>query len=182
MTMSEPADPFRIFGVRPALRADDTELERRFHALSRELHPDRAAGQDRALVLDRAAAMNAAYRAVRDLPSRAKTWLELHGVRLEDVRGAVPGPIAMRGFEIQEAAEEAAGGDASAASRLTVLAADVRADRASALARLSSAADTEPDAVGGATDPFVLRIASVVSELNYLARQAAQIAALSEDS
>lgn len=180
--MSESADPFRVFGVRPTLRADDAELERRFFALSRELHPDRASDQDRALVLDRSAAMNAAYRAIKDLPSRAKAWLEAHGTRLENVRGAAPSALALRGFEIQEAAEEARSGDPSASSRLAALAADVLSDRTAALARLAAAAETEPDVVGGPSDPFVARVAAVVSELNYLARQAAQIAALSEDS
>jgi molecular chaperone HscB len=177
--MTDSENPFAVFGAPPRLAADDAALERRFYARSLELHPDRVGREGRDAALARAAALNDAYRAIKDLPSRAKAWLETRGVALESERGVVPGAAAMRGFEIQEAAEEAAGGAVEARARLAELAQEVARDRADVAARLKALAAEEPAEPDAA---FVARVRAVVVEMNYLARQAAQLAAATEDA
>jgi molecular chaperone HscB len=176
------ADAFHTLGVPPRLKQDEADLERRYFALSREVHPDRAADADRDAALARAADVNAAYRAVKDPLARAKTWLERRGVRLETARAAAPTAVAMRGFDLQEAAEAMVRGEAAAADAVRSLAADAAKDRRAALARLAAAADEEPLATGDGSDPFVARITALVTELNYLNRQVAQAAAALEDA
>lgn len=175
-------DPFAAIGVPSRLKQDDADLERRFYARSRELHPDRADGADRAAVEAEAAALNDAYRAIKDLPSRARAWLALRGASLDAARGGGPSALALRGFEVQEAAEAARGGDAAARARLEELASEVDRDRTDAARRLAALADSEPAGPLGPTDPFTARVLGVVVESNYLARQTAQIAEVLEDA
>ncbi|HYC78876.1 MAG TPA: Fe-S protein assembly co-chaperone HscB, partial [Planctomycetota bacterium] len=121
MTATGAHDPFLALGVPPRLDLDEAELERRVLDLQRRHHPDRVPPEEREAAEARAADVNAAYRALRSPLARAKAWLELRGVRLDAFRGGPPGPLAMRGFEIQEAAEELRAGDEKASETLRAL-------------------------------------------------------------
>jgi molecular chaperone HscB len=119
------ADLFRILGVPRRLHLDPVDLEARWHALSRAVHPDRfqtGTAEERRLSLEASAAVNRAYRMLRDPVSRGRYWLELHGVRLGDAGPQVPPALAAEVFEVQEtlqALREAAAG-ASAGLRADV--------------------------------------------------------------
>jgi Fe-S protein assembly co-chaperone HscB len=180
--MTSATDAFAALGAPPRLKQDGADLERRYFALSRELHPDRAADVDREAALARSAELNAAYGAVKDPLTRAKTWLALRGVRLETARSSTPSALAMRGFEVQEAAEALRAGDAEAADTLRILAADVARDRRAAEAALAAAAEEEPADASDPAHPFVRRVVRLVTELNYLGRQEAQAAAALEET
>lgn len=72
-------DPFATLGLPATMDLDAATLEARYLALSLETHPDRHAGADAAAqieVLARAAALNDAYRLLRDPWSRARVLCE----------------------------------------------------------------------------------------------------------
>jgi molecular chaperone HscB len=69
------------------------------------VHPDRyqtAASHERELSLGASAAVNRAYRLLRDPVARGRYWLELHGAALADDSKTVPPEIAAEVFETQE--------------------------------------------------------------------------------
>jgi molecular chaperone HscB len=103
------ADLFAVLGLPRRLALDVDDLERRWHAASRDVHPDRyqtASDRDRELSLAASAAVNRAYRTLRDPVARGRYWLELNGARLADDRAGVPPAIAAQVFETQEKLEE----------------------------------------------------------------------------
>ena len=74
---------FRLFGLEPRWNPDLQDLERRFYALSRSLHPDvyaRGSPQERRAALDASARLNDAYRILKDPTRRAEYLLAQHGV------------------------------------------------------------------------------------------------------
>lgn len=114
-------DHFAILGLERGLSLDAADLERRFHAASRAVHPDRHQTDDaraQQLSVTAAAAVNRAYRTLRDPMARGKYWLELHGVRL-NADNRVPPSLAALVFETQEQLEglRDAGANATAAQR-----------------------------------------------------------------
>jgi molecular chaperone HscB len=132
-------DLFAVLGLPRRLVVDAAELERRYHAASRAVHPDRfqtAGERERELSLAASAAVNRAYRTLRDPVARGRYWLELHGARLGDAGAAVPAAIAGEVFETQEKLEalRAAGATAPGAIRDEVTACrDTLAARLAAL-------------------------------------------------
>jgi molecular chaperone HscB len=103
------ADLFAVLGLPRRLALDVADLERRWHAASRDVHPDRyqtAGDRERELSLAASAAVNRAYRTLRDPVARGRYWLELHGARLAEDRAGVPPAIAAQVFETQEKLEE----------------------------------------------------------------------------
>jgi molecular chaperone HscB len=111
--LSPDTDLFRVLGLPRNLVVDGSDLERRWHDASRLVHPDRhqaASPQAGALAVTLSAAVNRAYRTLRDPLARARYWLELHGTRLGDDNNRVPPALAALVFETQEKLEELAGG------------------------------------------------------------------------
>jgi len=103
------ADLFAIVDLPRRLAVDPAELERRYLADSRAVHPDRHQTSDdrqRELSLAASAAVNRAYRTLRDPVARGRYWLELHGTTLGDEGARVPAAIASDVFETQEKLEE----------------------------------------------------------------------------
>lgn len=110
-------DHFQVLGLERGLNPDAGDLERRYHAASRRIHPDRhqtADARAQQLSVAASATVNRAYRTLRDPVTRAKYWLELHGVRLND-DNRVPPSLAALVFDTQEQLEELrhAGADGS---------------------------------------------------------------------
>jgi len=102
-------DLFAVLGLPRQLVGDAADVERRYHARSRVVHPDRhqtATPRERDLSLAASAAVNRAYRTLRDPVARGRYWLELHGTRLADEGPRVPPAIAAEVFETQEKLEE----------------------------------------------------------------------------
>lgn len=98
-------DHFTVLGVPRRLDLDPADLERRYHAAARLVHPDRhhAAGPAaQARSVAASAALNQAYRTLRDPVGRGRYWLELHGDALSADNNRVPPELAALVFEVQE--------------------------------------------------------------------------------
>lgn len=179
------ADAFAILGLPRRLALESGALEERFHALSRHLHPDRfhGAGElDRARSLSAAAALNRAYRSLRDAPARARYWLELGGAGLGEEQKTVPAELAEEAFEVHEIIEEAqdaklSGDRASARGRLKALRSDLTERLAAQAAALDAlfvgAGDAGPEDAALRT-----RLQQALSRYNYANRQVLNIDAV----
>jgi molecular chaperone HscB len=102
------ADLFRTLALPRRLTIDPPDLERRYLEASRAVHPDRHQTADervRDLALRASAAVNRAYRTLRDPVERGRYWLELHGEALGRDNNQVPPALADLVFETQEALE-----------------------------------------------------------------------------
>lgn len=104
---------FDFFGLDHKLTLDTKELERRFYALSRQLHPDvffRRSPEERQFSLDATAILNDAYRALKDPVSRAEYLLKEHGFDIgEQKSNHVPPELLEEVFELNMALENASG-------------------------------------------------------------------------
>jgi len=124
--LAPTTDLFQVLGLPRRLTVDDRQLEARYHAAARAIHPDRfqtADAQTQAVSVATSALVNRAYRTLRDPVARGRYWLELHGRRLADRGGAVPPALVAEVFETQERLAELR---AATAPEREVLAAEVR--------------------------------------------------------
>jgi len=161
------ADHFAVLGVSRRLYLDLADLEARYHAAARLVHPDHhhAAGPaEQVRSLAASAALNQAYRTLRDPVARGRYWLELHGDALGADNNRVPPELAALVFEVQEQLAELRSGQGDAAA--------VAASRAALAERLAtSIADLERRYVERATahDPAALAdLKRRLSEIAYL--------------
>ena len=130
-------DFFEVLGVPRKFHLPTEELEQRYLALSKQLHPDRfaqASPRERLMAVQKTTELNDAYRVLRDRVKRATYILKREGLDVADERGAVKASPALLGamMELNEELSEAAGNEA----RARTLAARVEADRAQALERV----------------------------------------------
>ena len=105
----ERADYFQVMGIPQRLIVDVEALQKRYYELHRRLHPDRyQTGPQAARVasLRNTAAVNRAYRTLRDPIDRGLYWLMLHGESLGANNNRVPPELAELVFDIQEKLEE----------------------------------------------------------------------------
>jgi molecular chaperone HscB len=104
------SDHWTVLGLTRRLGLDRGDLERRFHALNRRLHPDYfrlRSPEEQAISLEASAAVNAAYRALRDPVSRVEYLLELEGLGLGTAGQAKPpADLFEEILELQEARME----------------------------------------------------------------------------
>src|SRR5438034_2152698 len=110
---------FELFGLPERFQFDAVLLDRAYHRLQGEVHPDRyaAAGEtEQRLALQSSARVNEAYQALKDPVARAQYLLSLHGVdALSETDTALALDFLERQLERREAAAEAAAaGDARA--------------------------------------------------------------------
>lgn len=106
-------DLFEVLGLPRRLTIARDVLEARYLEASRLVHPDRhqtADAHTRALSLTASAAVNQAYRTLRDPVARGRYWLELHGEVLGRDNNQVPRGLASLVFETQETLETFRGG------------------------------------------------------------------------
>ena len=109
-------DRFAVLGLPRRLTVDRDDLERRYLNASRAVHPDRhqtADDRTRTLSLAASAAVNQAYRTLRDPVTRGRYWLELHGLSLGKDNNRVPPALAELVFDTQEALEDFRSGGGS---------------------------------------------------------------------
>jgi molecular chaperone HscB len=102
------ADLFAVLGLPRALVVDAEDLARRYHEASRLVHPDRhqtAGDRERELSLAASAAVNRAYRTLRDPVARGRYWLALHGRDVAERDKKVPPALVAQVFETQETLE-----------------------------------------------------------------------------
>lgn len=96
---------YALFGLAPKLNFDLKDLERRFYALSRKLHPDMHP-LDQQQALDATAELNDAYRTLRDPIRRAEYLLRQNGFDIgEQGSKNVPPELLEEVFELNMALE-----------------------------------------------------------------------------
>jgi molecular chaperone HscB len=102
-------DSFAALALARKLVLDSSALERVYHDLSRQIHPDRFA-QGSARVRDASlrstALLTRSYRTLRDPITRGLYWLELQGEKLADNNNTVPPDLAELVFEVQDELSE----------------------------------------------------------------------------
>jgi molecular chaperone HscB len=99
------SDYFELLGVEPKLSLDAFDLEQRFYALSRKLHPDRfvrATAAEREQAVEASALLNDAYRTLRNPIARAEYLLKQQGFEAGDAPQAPP-ELLEEVFELNEA-------------------------------------------------------------------------------
>jgi len=162
---------FELFGLPERFRFDAALLDRAYHALQSEVHPDRFATADdakRRVALQSSARVNEAYRALKDPVIRAQYILSLHGVdALAETDTSLPLDFLEHQLERREAASEAY--EARDVAAVEALLAAVRAEYAEIEAHLEALLDTE-----AAWDAARMR----VRELKFLGKLAADIDAM----
>jgi molecular chaperone HscB len=169
------SDHWAVLGLERRLGLDRSDLERRFHRLNRRLHPDYfrlRSSEEQDVSLEASAAVNAAYRALRDPVGRVEYLLELEGMGLGSAGQAKPpADLFEEILELQEARMElqTAGGEAPALrARLEAARAELDSRRARAEAELT-ACFPEWDAGDDATRRRVLgRMRDILATRAYL--------------
>src|SRR5262245_56917837 len=103
--VTEDPSYFHAMGLPDHPAVDARELEARYYALSRRLHPDRHQTGDPeqlARSVRAAALVSQAYRTLRDVEARGRYWLRRLGDDLGRENNRVPAPLAAFVFEVQE--------------------------------------------------------------------------------
>jgi molecular chaperone HscB len=181
--MSEP-DYFELFGTPRRWHVALDDLERTFHAKSREVHPDRhaqSAPEQRVKNALASTTLNQAWRTLRaDIP-RAEYLLKLEGIQLTDERSGhkVPPAFLVEIMELREALMDArVAGDAAKVHELAV---DVRARREAVLGHLDAAfARYEQAGDEAARRPALLAAADALVEERYFRRFLDEVEAFEE--
>ena len=157
-------DHWAVLGLERRLQLDRADLERRFHELNRRFHPDYfrlRSAEEQAVSLENSAAVNTAYRTLRDPVGRVEYLLALEGMALGTAGQArPPAELFEEIMELQEARQELEAADPAAApelrGRLETARADLEARRArtepelaALFPRWDAAADAERRALLG---------------------------------
>jgi len=115
-------DFYEFFDVPRQLALDPKDLEKRFYALSRQLHPDlfsRKPAREQEYALEASAVLNDAYRALKDPITRALYLLKQEGFEIaEQGTKDVPPELLEEVFELNMALEELRSGDDEARAQL----------------------------------------------------------------
>ena len=129
-------DHFARLGLPAALDTDAAALDKAYFARQRQWHPDRFVGkpaEERARASVEAAALNDAYRTLKDPLARAVYLAELKGVKLPGDGKTIDDPELL--MEAMEAREELH--EAGSIAQVDALAAKVRDELQRALAGLA---------------------------------------------
>jgi molecular chaperone HscB len=177
-------DHFDVLGVRRAFHLSAEELESRFLALSKQLHPDRfakAGPRERMLALSRTTELNDAYRVLKNEIRRAEYLLKLEGLDIAEERpsstargdGRVQAEPAllMEMMELNEQLAEARADDDAA--RVRALAGEVAERRAEALRTVDAGFSAYESGERAALN----RIAQALISMRYHARFLEQVEA-----
>jgi molecular chaperone HscB len=147
--MNLQSNDFELFELPVAFTLDRPQLDERWKALQREVHPDRHAAADaqtQRQAMQWSVRINEAYQRLKDPLQRASYLCELHGAPIQaENNTAMPVAFLMQQMEWREALESAA-----SASEVEVLADDVAAVRRRMLAELQRLADEQRDWVATA--------------------------------
>lgn len=102
-------DYFQRLGLPRHLTLDLHDLERRFHDLSRKIHPDlfqRRSEEEKAISLQNSAVLNTAYRTLRDPILRVEYLISLEEGAVKDIPAKAPPDLLEEIMELQEILEE----------------------------------------------------------------------------
>ena len=101
------ADPFALLKIPPSFDLDLAQLEKTYLTESAANHPDRFADPiEQADAAERSAALNQAYRQLRDPESRARALLAAQG-GTKDQESALPPDLLMEMMEVREDLDDA---------------------------------------------------------------------------
>jgi molecular chaperone HscB len=104
------SDYFEFFEIPRDLALDTADLEKRFYALSRKLHPDlfsRKSAREQQYSLDASAVLNDAYRVLKEPVARAMYVLKQEGLDIgEQGTKEVPPELLEEVFELNMALED----------------------------------------------------------------------------
>ena len=129
-------DHFVRLGLPPSLELDSPSLDKAYFALQRQWHPDRFVGkpaEERARASSEAAALNDAYRTLKDPLSRALYLAGLKGIQLPGDGTTIDDPDLLT--EVMDAREELQ--EASSVGEVDALAKFAREDLEKGLADLT---------------------------------------------
>lgn len=173
--LGEP-DYFSVFSLPRRLTIDLADLERRYYALSRALHPDLFSDRppaEQAASLRMTALVNRAYKTLKEPVARALYWLELHGESLGRDNERVPPALAARVFEVQEQLEELraarnAGDGEAEAQAVTAVRDELREDLDGCETKLTDAFARGDASGDGAAAAALAETKKILSELHYV--------------
>jgi molecular chaperone HscB len=105
MTFPDPTESyFVVLGV--TIGCDEATLNKQFHALTRQFHPDKFANADDEMqdnALEATSLINNAYRTLKDPFNRAEYLLQTErNLKIDDLKGNPPQDIFSEVLEIQE--------------------------------------------------------------------------------
>ncbi|MDR1227954.1 MAG: Fe-S protein assembly co-chaperone HscB [Azoarcus sp.] len=125
MSVNFSLDYFALFGLPRRFDIDEAELDRAWHALQAEVHPDRHVhlpGSERHRAMRGALRVNEAYATLKKPLSRARYLLDLAGVDADEIDNvAMASGFLIEQMEWREAVEEArAFGDVDALEQLAL--------------------------------------------------------------
>src|ERR1043166_9623504 len=166
-------DYFEVFGLPRLLGIDAASLEKTFHGLSRQYHPDyfsTASAAEKTQAVRMTALLNDAYRTLRHPIRRVEYLLSLYGLKADCSK--VPQELLMEVFEINEHMEEVKAGRASV-EEVDSLRAQIKEKRERFDAQLQTAAlDWDELVKNGAADPRLkeqlAKLAEILSESSYI--------------
>jgi molecular chaperone HscB len=131
-------DFFEVLGVPRKYHLAKPDLEARYHALSKQLHPDRfarATPRERLNAVQQTTDLNDAWRVLRDPVKRAEYLLKLEGLDVADEKSASVKADPALLMEMMEKNEQLAEARAAQdARRIVALEEEVRAAEVAALA------------------------------------------------
>lgn len=102
---------FHLFGIAPTLTPEPAAVKKRYLELSRQHHPDRAAGlssEAQIEALQTTAQVNEGYRTLTNTDRTLAYVLKSHGVLEEEEKYALPPDFLMEMMELNEAVDEGA--------------------------------------------------------------------------
>lgn len=141
-------DPFSTLGVPARFALPMKDVEQRHRDLSRALHPDRhakASPAERRVAIERAMAVNEAWRTLRDPLSRALALLSLHHVAITE-GSAAPPALLMEVMELREALDASRRDPARVSALRDAVRAKIAAEE-SVLAAVFDGAEVAPEAL-----------------------------------
>ncbi len=164
------SDYFAVFSLPRRPVVDLPDLEQRYYALSRRVHPDLFHDRppaEQAASLRMTALVNRAYKTLKDPVARGLYWLELHGESLGRDNERVPPALAARVFAVQEQLDELraarkAGPADSEAKAVAVARDELRGDLDACEARLAQSFER------AAAADALAETKRILSELHYV--------------
>jgi len=171
-----------VMGLPRKLAVDLAPLERRFHELSRQYHPDfyrTGPTRERLVALENASLVNRAYKTLRDPAARAEYLVQLEGGEAGEIKSNPPQALFEEILEIQELLTDYQTGDpneqAALRPQLAAKLAAVRDEYAELARRLTQDIftrwDTLPeDASPDAKQRILTEIRTILGNRGYLRR------------
>lgn len=164
---------FEVFELPKILNLDLAALEKKFHELSRQYHPDyftTGSTEDKQKALRMTALLNDAYRTLRHPVRRVEYLLDIEGYKPDGSK--VPKSFLMEMFEINEQVDELKSGSATPA-QIAAVRKDIE-DRATQFDSEIESASMEWDRLvaGGAAGPELqsqlTKLTGILSSSSYI--------------